>query len=181
MKIKICIFLFCFVSILLFGCNKTNTIKKEDINVNEKKLLDDIIQKYPHNNFNELSMEKKSRDRSTDTKFKNIEDSNSIKQLLSYFKNITLVKIDNLPTEVSTREIYEIDFTENEAYSKLSIEILNEEYLRILTHVYKKNYDKEKKLITYEEIDKLSTFDYYKVVDKKLDLEYIEKFFNQEK
>jgi len=64
---------------------------------------------------------------------------------------------------------------EDDTYSKLKIQVLNDEYLRILNYIYIRKYNKEKNEISY---DKISETEFLKIVDGKLDLEYFERIFN---
>jgi hypothetical protein len=55
------------------------------------------------------------------------------------------------------------------------MEVLNDEYLRVLNYIYIRKYNKKENEISYDNI-----YDMYllKIVDSKLALDYIERIFN---
>lgn len=156
-----------FILILATGCDNSQVDIFNDI----------IIERYPNkDNFNKFHMDKLIDD-STKIRYATVstDDVEIIKEFLSYFKNLEVVKIDTTPKEVPFNEIYEVNFIEDDTYSKLKIQVLNDEYLRILNYIYIRKYNKEKNEISY---DKISETEFLKIVDGKLDLDYFERIFS---
>ncbi|WP_427337834.1 hypothetical protein [Caloranaerobacter sp. DY30410] len=100
-----------------------------------------------------------------------------VNDFLEYFKQLQIeeVKPTDIPDTVPLREIYEINFTDKETYSKLKIEVLNKKYIIVINYIYKKIINKEKNITSYEETVNSAI---YKIHNMELDLNYIENIFN---
>lgn len=157
--------------------NSTNSsieFKKE--NIDAKGSFNDIILSlYPIQQFEELNIERKIGDKES-INFNN-NDIKIANDFLDYFKQLQIEEIEpsNIPDDVPSSEIYEINFIDKETYSKLKIEILNKEYIDILNYIYEKKFDKETNTISYERTGGIS---WYKISNSELDIQYIEDVFN---
>ena len=140
--------------------------------VPDKGTFNDIIlERYPNKEFNKFNIAKVIDD---PTKSYFSDESQITEEFLTYFQNLNVEVIDKLSMEVHSKKIYEIDFSETNTYSSILIIVLNEEYLYILNSIFIRKYDKEQNEISY---DKINDSDYIKIVDGKLDLDYIEEIY----
>lgn len=71
-------------------------------------------------------------------------------------------------------DLYSMSFSETDTYSNILIIVLNEEYLYILNSINIRKFDKKQNEISY---DKINDNVYLKILDGKLDLDYIEEIF----
>lgn len=147
-----------------------------NIKSNKGSFNDIIIERYPNkNDFNKLDLEKAEDD---SKKIRHAsDDSEVIKELLTYFQDLKVEKIDTFPSpeDAPSREMYEINFSEDDTYSKLKIEVLNDKYLRVLNYIYIRKYNKKENEISYDNIFDMNLL---RIVDSKLDLDYIDRVFN---
>ncbi|WP_276717366.1 hypothetical protein [Caloranaerobacter azorensis] len=106
------------------------------------------------------------------------EDNKKIvSDFLKYLKQLQIeeIKPTDIPDTVPLQELYEINFTDKETYSKLKIEVLNEKYIKVINYIYKKVKNKEKNITSYEETVNSAT---YKIHNIELNLNYIKNIFN---
>ncbi|WIV11051.1 hypothetical protein [Proteiniborus sp. MB09-C3] len=164
------------IILILIGCSTSNSNgpDPEAILVDKGSFNDVILDMYPDKNFLELELESRKNE-SIEVRYSS-GNTDITKEFLNYFKNLNIERIDDydIPEEIPSREIYEIDFIEKDTYSKIKIHILSKEYLRIMSYIYIKKIDKEKNIVSYDEITDMS---YFKVIDSILDLDYIERVF----
>ncbi len=86
------------IIVLATGCDNSQVDVFNDI----------IIERYPNkDNFNKFDMDKVIDD-STKIRYATVvtDDVEIIKEFLTYFKNLEVVKIDTVPKEVPFNEIY---------------------------------------------------------------------------
>ncbi|WP_066500415.1 hypothetical protein [Abyssisolibacter fermentans] len=152
--------------------------KHFDFDLNKAKgcFSDIVLDKYKEATFDELIICKDLENYRYDIR-DNRNNISIANKLLDYFKNLEIVEIQHsdIPKGSFINKLYTISFKQSKTYNDLVIYVLNEEYLMISQSVLVKKIDEKKKIITYEDV--CDGIQRYRIINSKLDLDYIEKVF----